>query len=287
MPFSPNKGSQDTLVSLSGMSLGSTTGVYLESGTTRGLCTLISTGNSLITFYPPATPPGNLRSGVFTVFNKFNTGTTTQYFTWINTPFFSGFVPTSGLTGTAVRLTGSGMRDITGFYFVAGRDEYTGTFDAAIFEGNTFIRTGYIPFVSGSLGYHGRLRIMSEGGSHTAVQTFFVREQGISLSGITEFPTPMVAENYIRINSTASTLEYRTPLQALIDLTGVRKSGGDSLTGDYKVTGGFYITGLILHNTGLATGETIWRTTIFSGNYLIMDALVGGITWRGFSLKFS
>lgn len=288
MPFSPNRGSQDTIISLSGMSLASTTGVHFESGATGALCTLLTTGNSLITFTPPATPPSGIRSGVFRVYNKFGNAATTNYFTWINTPFLSGFVPGSGFTGYGVRLTGSGVRDLTGLYFLVEGREYTGVLDSAVFESNTWIRTGYIPFISGSLNAYARLRIMSEGGSHSPSQLLFIREGGLSLSGLVDFPTPLQAHNYLRGNSTANALEWRTPNQVLNDITGVLKSGGDVLTGNYCISGGeLCLTGLKFHGTGLATGDVLWRTRLFSGNTILMEAVVGGVIWRGFSYKFN
>ena len=286
MAFSPNRGSQDTLVSLSGNSLFSVSGVYLVSGSSRGQATLVSTSTNLITFYPPSTPPGNLRSGQWSVYNTFGNATENNYFTFINTPFISGIFPLSGSTGVGIKISGSGIRDISGLYFVLGRDEYTGVFNTPIFEANTWITTGYIPFISGSLGYHTQIRAMSEGGASTASQTFYIRENGLTLSGFSDFPTPFVPLNYLRENSLGTSLEWRTPTEVRSDINAISKTG-DWATGDYTISGNVRVTGLVLHNTGLATGQTIFRTTIFSGNYLTMDAIVGGITWRCFSLKFS
>lgn len=288
MPFSPSFGSDSTVVSLSGMSLASTTGVYLISGATRGQCTIISTGNSLITFNPPATPPGNLRSGNFLVFNKFNTGTTTQFFTWINTPYISGITPLSGLSGTAVRISGSGIRDLTGLYFASPLGSYTGVMTDPVFESSTWIRTGTAPWMSGALNAWFSVVGMSQGGSSTAPTLFYLREDGFSLSGITNFPTPIQAYNYLRGNSTADGLEWQTPSQVLISLTGASKSGGDVLTGNYYISGGaVYTTGMILRTSGLTSGDTIFRTTVFSGNTILCNALIGGVTWRAFSYRYA
>ncbi|MEK6952274.1 MAG: hypothetical protein AABX29_04620 [Nanoarchaeota archaeon] len=285
MPFSPNRGSQDTLVSLSGMSLGSTTGVYLISGTTRDQCSLVSTGNSLITFYPPATPPGNLRSGNFLVFNKFNTGTTTQFFTWIETPYISGIAPFSGFTGTYFKVSGSGIRDLTGVWF---NDLYTGVFTDAIFENSTWLRSGIVPFVSGGLNSYFSVKGMNEGGSSVSPRLFYIREEGLSLSGITNFPTPIQGQNYLRGTPAADGLEWRTPNQVLNDITGLLKSGGDVMTGNYCISGGeLCVTGLEFHTSGLATGDILFRSRLFSGNTIIIEALIGGVTWRGFSYKFN
>lgn len=282
MPFSPNRGSQNTIVTISGMSLQTTTGIYLFSGGSRGICNIISTGNSFVTFNPPSTPPGNLRSGQFSVYNLYGSANTTDYYTWIENPFLSGFAPTSGVTGNYIKISGSGILDLTGIYF----GDILGTLTSPIIEASTYVRSGIIPFFSGALGRYVDITIMSEAGS-SSKGALYIREQGISLSGISEFPVPLIGQNFLRVNSTASALEYRTPNQVLNDITGVLKSGGDSLTGNYRITGGgLYVTGLILHNTGLATGETIFRTTIFSGNYMVLDAIVGGINWRGFSYKF-
>ncbi len=288
MPFQPDKGSQDSVISLSGMSLASTTGVYLISGSIRGQCTLISTGNSLITFNPPNIPPGNLRSGNFIVFNQYGNATTTQYFTWIQTPYISGIAPLSGFTGTNFKISGSGCRDLTGLYFTSPIGTYTGVLNAPIFESNTWICTGQIPWMSGGLNSFVNIKVMNEGGFSIAPQLFFVREDGISLSGIVGFPSPIQTYNYLRGNSTADALEWQTPSQVLISLTGASKSGGDVLTGNYYISGGaMYVTGMILRTSGFTSGDTIFRNTLFSGNTILCDALIGGITWRAFSYKFA
>lgn len=270
MPFSPSRGSQDTLVTLTGQSLFTTTGIYLISGSTRGQATIVSTGNSLVTFYPPSTPPGDLRSGQWQLFNKFGSATTTDYFTWINTPFLSGFVPGSGFTGYSIRLTGSGIRDLTGLYFLMDGREYTGVLSSAVFESNTWIRTGYVPFISGSLNAYARLMVMSEGGSHSPSQLFFIREGGLSLSGLVDFPSPFQAHNYLRGNSTANALEWRTPNQVLNDITGLLKSGGDHLTGNYSITGG------VLSLTGLRVNDSDIPTI---GHHLTANS--GQLYWSG------
>lgn len=288
MPFSPSRGSDSTLVTLTGQSLFTTSGIYLISGSTRGQCTIVSTGNSSTTFYPPSTPPGNLRSGNFQILNLYGDSTTSQYFTWINTPYISGIAPLSGFSGSNIKISGSGIRDVTGLYFISPLGTYTGVLNDAIFENSTWIRTGEIPWMSGGLNASVNVKVMSEGGSSTASQLFYIMERGISLSGINGFPVPVLPYQYLRGDSTATSLEWRTPNQVLNDITGVLKSGGDSLTGNYRITGGgLYVTGLILHNTGLASGEMIFRSSIQGGNTIVLDAIIGGISWRGLSLKFS
>ena len=286
MPFSPQRASRQTTITLTGQSLYTTSGIYLFSGSERGQCTILTTGNSFVTFNPPSTAPGGLRSGQFSVYNLYGSANTTDYLIYLDPVYISGnFAPSSGFTGTYFKISGSGIRDATGLWF---NDLYTGVLTDAVFEASTWIRSGIIPWMSGGLNAYVNVKVMSEGGSSVGSQPFFVREQGASISGISEFPTPLQANNYLRGNSTASALEWRTPSQVIDDITGVRRNGGDNLTGNYTITGGsLYLTGLVIQNTGLATGQTIWRTTIFSGNYLTMDTIVGGITWRGFSLKFS
>lgn len=283
MPFSPNRGSQDSLITLTGQSLFTTSGIYLISGSTRGQCTIVSTGNSFTTFYPPSIPPGNLRSGNFQLFNLYGNATTSQYFTWINTPKISGINPSSGFTGVYFRISGSGARDYTGLWF---NDLYTGVLTDPIFENSTWLRSGQIPFFSGGLNSYFSVKVMSEGGSSISPTLFFVREDGLSLSGFSDFPTPFQPLNYLRENAGATSLEWRTPTQVRGDINAISKVG-DWATGDYTISGDVRVTGLVFHNTGLATGQATLRTTIFSGNYLTMDAIIGGMTWRGFSYKFS
>lgn len=283
MAFSPSRGSQDTLISLSGASLYSVSGVYLVSGASRGQATLVSTSTNLITFYPPSTPPGNLRSGQWSIYNSFGQATENNYFTWINTPYISGINPSSGFSGGYFRISGSGIHDVTGLWF---NDLYTGVLTDAIFENSTWLRSGQIPFFSGGLNSYFSVKVMSEGGSSVSPTLFFVREDGISLSGLVGFPSPIQANNYLRGTDAADALEWRTPTEVRADINAISKQG-DWATGDYTISGNVRVTGLILHNTGLATGQAIFRTTIFSGNYLIMDAVIGGVSWRGFSMKFS
>ena len=284
MAFSQSRGSQDSLISLSGASLLSVSGVYLTSGSTRGQCSLVSTSTNLITFYPPAVPPGNLRSGLFTIYNLFGSATETNYFTQIQTPKISGINPSSGFTGTYFRISGSGARDYTGLWF---NDLYTGVLTDPIFENSTWLRSGIIPFFSGGLNAYFSVKVMSEGGSSVSPTLYFVREDGISLSGITNFPTPILAYQFLRGTSTADGLEWQTPNQVLIDITGVNKSGGDYLTGEYFITGGkLNVTGLNIQNSGITSGNMLFDT-ISSGAFLVLRARIGGITWIGSTLKYS
>ena len=286
MPFSPERGSQNSLVTLTGQSLFTTSGIYLISGSTRGQCTIVSTGNSFTTFYPPSTPPGNLRSGNFQLFNLYGNATTSQYFTWIETPYISGIAPLSGFTGTNFKISGSGIRDATGLYLISNIGTYTGVLTDPIFESNTWIRTGIISWMSGGLNSYVNVKVMSEGGSSTASQLFFIREQGQTLSGFSDFPTPFLPLNYLRENSLGTSLEWRTPTDVLIDISGVNKKG-DYLTGDFYITGGkLNLTGLNLQNSGLATGNMIFDT-ILSGGYIISRFRIGGAMWIGNSLAYS
>lgn len=288
MAFSPSRGSQDTLINLSGASLYSVSGVYLVSGASRGQATLVSTSTNLITFYPPSTPPGNLRSGQWSVYNVFGNATDTNYFTWINTPYISGITPLSGFTGTNFKISGSGCRDLTGLYFTSPIGTYTGVLSSPVFEANVWICSGQVPWMSGGLNSFFGVKVMNEGGISISSQLFFVREDGISLSGIVGFPSPINTYQYLRGNSTADALEWQTPNQVLNSLTGLLKSGGDNLTGNYYISGGaMYLTGLVLRTSGFTSGDTIFRTTLFSGNTILCDALIGGVTWRAFSYRYA
>ncbi len=283
--FLPSRGSVDTLITLSGSSLYSVSGVSLISGGTGALATLVFTSTNLITFYPPRVAPSGIRSGNWQIFNRFGSVTTPDYHTVIETPFVSGINPNSGFSGSYFRLSGSGIRDATGLWF---NDLYTGVLTDAIFENSTWLRSGVIPFISGGLNSYFSVKVMSEGGSSVSPRLYYVRDEGLSLSGLTNFPVPLQGQNFLRGTPAADGLEWRTPNQVLNDITGVLKSGGDFLTGNYRITGGgLYITGLILHNTGLASGEMIFRSSIQGGNTVVLDAIIGGISWRGLSYKFS
>lgn len=286
--FSPSTASRETLITLTGWSLATTTGVFIFSGSSGAYANIISTGNNRVTFYPQTNLSNflgsGIRSGQIRIHNKYGSATETNWLTFADPIFVSGFVPQSGLTGTAIRITGSGIRDATGLYFIQGRDEYTGVLDAAIQESNTWIRTGYVPFVSGGLNAYVNVKLVGDGGSHKASQTFFIREQGGSLSGLSDFPTPYIAENYLRVNNTASALEYRTPSQVLSDISGFAISGG-RITGEVTITGGsLNTTGIKLLTTGTTTGHFI-ITNLQSGGYLIGLGKVGGLDWVFYSYK--
>lgn len=283
MPFSPERGSQNSLVTLTGQSLFTTSGIYLISGSTRGQCTIVSTGNSFTTFFPPSTPPGNLRSGNFQLFNLYGNATTSQYFTWIETPKISGINPSSGFSGNYFRISGSGIRDITGLWF---NDLYTGVLTDAIFENSTWLRSGQIPFFSGGLNSYFSVKVMSEGGSSVSPTLYFVREDGLTLSGFSDFPTPFQPLNYLRENSLGTSLEWRTQTDVLSDISGVNVYG-DTLSGDFYITGGkLNLTGLNIQNSGLVTGNMIFDT-ILSGGYIVFRAKIGGIQFIGNSLAYS
>ncbi len=287
MAFSPSRGSQDTLVSISGASLLSTTGVFLVSGLISGQCSLVSTSTNVITFYPPSTPPGNLRSGQFQIYNKFGTGIERNYFTWIQTPYISGIAPLSGFTGTNFKISGSGCRDLTGLYFTSPVGTYTGVLSTPVFENSTWICSGQVGWMSGGLNSFVNIKGMNEGGFSIAPQLFFVREDGISLSGIVGFPSPIQTYNYLRGNSTADALEWQTPNQVLASISGIFRSG-DIMSGDLTMTGAaLNTTGIKLLTTGTSTGHVILTNRIFSGNYIISEAKIGGVTWRAFSLGIS
>ena len=283
--FSPSRGSQDTLVTLSGTSLYSVTGVQLISGGTGALANLVSTSTNVITFYPPTIAPSGIRSGNWKIYNRFGNVTTPDYWTVISTPYISGINPTSGFSGTSFRISGSGIRDITGLYFSSTIGTYTGVFTAPIFENSTWLASGIAPWMSGGLNSYFNIKVMSEGGSSTASQLFYVREDGISLSGISNFPTPLQGQNYLRGTPAADGLEWRTPTQVLADISGVNRTG-DYMSGDLYITGAALLTtGIKLISTGTSTGHVLFSNRIFSGTYLISEYIIGGITWRALSIR--
>lgn len=281
--FSPISGSRDILVSLSGNSLFSVTGVFLTSGTTGAQATLVSTSTNLITFYPPSVAPSGITSGKWQIFNLFGNSTESNYFYYLPPVFISGFQPQSGFTGSAVTFSGSGLQNVSGILF----GDQLGTFATPILQNETYIVTGFVPFYSGGLSKFIDITIFSPGGSST-LGSFYVMERGISLSGLNGFPTPYIAENYIRINTDASALEYRTPNQVLNDITGVLKSGGDYLTGDYYITGGkLNVTGISIQSTGMNATGIMLIDTVLRGGYLIMRSRVGGIEIIESTLAYS
>ncbi len=166
--FTPDRGNQNTLVTLNGFSLSRTTGVYLLSGATRSLCTLASSGLSQITFYPPANYAP--RSGQFDVYTNFGNTVSTNYFTYIENLHMSGFFPTQDITGNWVKISGSGIRDITGFYF----NNYPTSFSINL-VGTVYQLSGIIPMVSENIARGFQLKIMSEAGSYISPNQFIIR----------------------------------------------------------------------------------------------------------------
>jgi len=281
MPFTPQRGSQDTVVTISGSSLHTVTGVYFVSGSQRATGIILSNNSGRsITVNPPLATNFPYRSGQIQVFNRFGNDISDNWFTFIETPLISGFTPFSGFTGAAVRITGSGLRDITGLYF----GENSGSFNT-VFENNTWILTGIVPFFSGGLSKALNIQVFSEAGNSIGSRGFVVIEKDIFLTGIQGFPSDIQASNYLRGNSLENGLEWRTPTQVRSDINALSKQG-DRGTGDYVISGGIYATGIGIDSTGLQTGTMTFVSTIYSGNYLVVNARIGGIDWRCLSYKF-
>ena len=280
MAFSPSSGSVNTLIQLSGNSLFSVSGVYFTSGATGALATLVSTSTNLITFYPPAIPPSGIISGKWKIYNLFGNSTENNYFYYLQPVFLSGFQPHSGFTGSAVTFSGSGLQNVSGILF---GDQY-GTFNTPIFQNNTYIVTGFVPFYSGALSKFVDVTIFTPGGQST-LGSFYVMERGISLTGLNGFPTPIVPLNMLRSTAAADALEWRSFTQVREDINAMSKSG-DIGTGNYTFTGGqVNLTGLSIYNSGLGSGNFTFNS-ILTGGYLILQAKLGGIQFICSSYKY-
>lgn len=283
--ITPSRASRDTLSTALGQSMYTVTGLYLISGSIRSQCTIVNTGNSFVTYYLPSVAPGDLRSGNIQIFNLYGSATSSDYQIYIDTPYISGIAPLSGVTGTQIKISGSGIRDVSGLYFISNLGTYSGVLTDPVFENSTWIRTGIVPWMSGGLNASVNVKVMSEGGSSTSPTLFYVREQGLSLSGLSNFPVPLQANNFLRGTAAADGLEWQSPTQVREDINAISKTG-DFATGNYTISGDIKVTGISFHNTGLASGSMTFRTTVISGSYLVLDAMVGGLSFRGFSYRF-
>ena len=280
--LSTPSGNHTVVATISGHSLLSVSGIELFSGATGGaLATILTTTTNLVTFLPPETRPSGITSGSFRVYNLFGSAVEPQLYQYIDPPFISGFTPGSGLTGSTVRITGSGLEKTTRLLF----GDVTGDF-THYFDNTHWVISGTVPFINDGLPKWSSVKIFSDGGSATG-NLFKITNDSVSFSGIEGLPDDIQAENYLRGNSTASELEWVVPGQVLENISGLKKSnGGDSATGDYTFSGGFRTTGYQLHNTGLQSGSMSFSQSIYSGNYLVMNANIGGVEWRCFSYKF-
>lgn len=165
--FNPQKGNVNISITLSGSNLLKTTGVYLISGGTQNLCSITSTGQNQIIFNPPV--GYTERSGQFVVYTEFGNDTTTDYFTVIDNPYISGFYPTQNITGEWIKISGSGIRDITGLYF----NNNIATF-SIVTEGETYILSGIVPYTTDGFPRSYNISIYNEIGSYTSSNQFRV-----------------------------------------------------------------------------------------------------------------
>lgn len=166
--FTPTKGNQNTLVTLNGLHLSKTTGVYLVSGSTQSLCTLLSSGQQQITFYPPNTFAP--RSGQFAVYTSFGNTTSTNYFTYIQNLHMSGMFPTQDITGNWIKISGSGIQDVTGLYF----NNYSAPFTINL-VGTVYELSGIIPMVNENIARGYQITLMSEAGTYIHPNQFIIR----------------------------------------------------------------------------------------------------------------
>lgn len=158
--FTTTKGNNSISITLNGDSFLKTTGVYLKSGTTSHLCTVTSTGQSQLILNIPVSYPE--RSGQFQVFSLYGNGTSTNYFTVIDNLYISGIYPLQDKTGSWFKISGSGMRDVTGVFF----DNYSADFQVITYS-PIYLISGIVPFNNEGLPREYRVTVKSEVGSAT------------------------------------------------------------------------------------------------------------------------
>ena len=92
---------------------------------------------------------------------------------------------------------------------------------------------------------------------------------GTTFTGLTDTPTGYTSENYVRVNTSADALEYRTPSQVLSDISGISTTCFNTYTG----TSAPILNGAITGATNIGSGENIYSTT--TDRVLQLRSIVG------------
>lgn len=170
--FSPLRGNHTNLVTVSGASLGSVTGVTILGLTGQ----LVSETNPSVTFYPNTGTPGT--SGQVVLYSPFGNVTSSAYFRYIAPLYVSGFTPTQGIAGTSVRISGSGLWDATGLFF----GDNSATFVTGLHLGGQVI-SGTVPSVPEALPYAFTIKAINEIGQSLSASQYTILEGGKVFNG--------------------------------------------------------------------------------------------------------
>jgi hypothetical protein len=108
--FSPTSGINGTVVKITGKNFTGVTSVNFGNSYSS-IKSFTIDSDTLIT-----ATIGNSQGGIFTVINSFGTGTSTGAFTYLG-PYIYDFSPTSGQTGTVIRIRGQGFIGVTSVKF--------------------------------------------------------------------------------------------------------------------------------------------------------------------------
>ncbi|MDP1690028.1 MAG: hypothetical protein Q8L52_02380, partial [bacterium] len=182
--FEPGSGNNNTLISFNGFGLGTTTGIYFKSGTYYQTGFIQSLSTRVVTAYGPT---GYVeRSGSVQIYTEYGNATYKQngsnngLFTLVDTPYISGFTATAAATGTYIRITGSGMRDVTGVYFGAYSSPFT---LGAHLASDIYVASGLVPYVTDVLPKQAFIKVYNHGGNDTSDNLFTILEGGKNFYG--------------------------------------------------------------------------------------------------------
>ncbi len=134
--FYPLKGSQNTLMRITGDNLFSVNYIGFNNGLVEVGGSIVSQTNTTILAYPPSISSGD---GYITVISPF--GSSTIYtFTQLPALSISGYFPTVAHAGSTIRISGNGLASVTGLAF----GSYNAMFSGA-YENNTYFISGIVP----------------------------------------------------------------------------------------------------------------------------------------------
>lgn len=155
--FTPTRGNSSTLITVIGLNLSSVTGMYVFSGTTQSSGIIYSQTASSLQFYPPVFAQS---SGLLRAYSAYGTGISSQYFTYFVPPFISGFTPTRGLINTYLKITGSGLINVTGVQIGNENVDFV-----ISLQNSSYVISGLVPDVTGVPRY-AKIKVLSEAGTH-------------------------------------------------------------------------------------------------------------------------
>jgi hypothetical protein len=176
--FSPHSGVEGSTVSVTGLNLTDATSVTLE-GVTASFSNVTATTLSFIV-------PAGAQSGTFTVVTP--GGVVTSSSSFLITPTITSFAPSSGATGSAINVTGTGLSGVTAAEL--------GSTTAPVTVHSDTSATVTVPSTATS----GTVSLLGPGGLATSIGTFTVTAPAPTITGFT--PTSGVEGATVKVTGT-------------------------------------------------------------------------------------